>query len=198
MTVHPKHHLEVGAPAYEGHNSAHRKFFSEFKYLNAYYYLFLSAKDKLQAHLVDAVDHADRIARDHGCTEARALAVVTHAISSTQFQTVVVPRADAAVMAANFDGFLDTVSKHCIVASHRSLIDYAYDLLLEIDRLEKLAIAAEDRNAVRARSAPPIRLLKSLTTLGYPSYYDSSFGATNSASRGVAQLSRAQRGFGYV
>jgi hypothetical protein len=168
VTVQRDRDPEVGAPAYEGHNSAHRKFFSEFKYLNAYYYLFLSAKAKLQAHLLDAIAHADRIAREQGRTQARALGVVTHAISRSQFQAVVVPRPDAAAMAANFDGFLDAVSKHCIIASHRALVDYVYDLLLEIDSSGQLAISDEDRDAVKGRSARPNRLLKSLTALGIP------------------------------
>jgi hypothetical protein len=168
MTVSPNHDLEAGAPAYEGHNAAHRKFFAEFKYLNAYYYLFLSAKGTLQTHLANAVEQADRIAREQGRAEARALGVVTHAKSNTQFQVVLVPRPDAAAMAANFDGFLHTVSTHCVIACHRSLIDYAYDLLCEIDGSGQLAIPKDDRDAVRARSARPNRLLKALSTLGIP------------------------------
>jgi hypothetical protein len=42
--------IDVGAPAYEGLNAAHRNFFGEFKYLNALYYVFVSAKDKLRTH----------------------------------------------------------------------------------------------------------------------------------------------------
>jgi hypothetical protein len=94
--------------------------------------------------------------------------LVTHAISSTQFQAVIVPRADAAAMAVDFDGFLRSVSKHCITASHRLLIDYVYDLLLEIDGTGHMPVADKDRDALRARSARPGTLAKWLETAGIP------------------------------
>src|SRR5262245_46404310 len=168
MTAIPEIEVDVGAPAYQGLNAAHRSFFSEFKYLNAFYYLFVSAKDKLRLHLESAVADADRGARERGRPEALALCVVTHPISNTQFQAVVVPRADAAMMATDFDGFLRTVSRHCIVATHRLLIDYVFDLLLEIDNTSQLAIQEEDRDAIHARRASPKVLTRVLEVLGIP------------------------------
>lgn len=164
----PQQEIDVGAPAYEGINAAHRNFFGEFKYLNALYYLFVSAKDKLRAHLESAVANADRAARELGRPQARALGLVTHAISNTQFQGVVVPRTDAAAMAADFDGFIRSVSKHCITGSHRLLIDYVYDLLLEIDGTGRMAVSEKERNAIRNRSARPSALAKWLATAGVP------------------------------
>ncbi len=168
MTIPQNHEFEAWDPSYVGHNAAHRKFLAEFKYLNCYYYLFFSAKDELQTHLAYAVEDADRIAREQGRVKARALGIITHVISNTQLQVVEVPRPDAATMAANFDGFLQTVSKHCVIASHRSLIDYTYDLLSEIDSSAQLLISEDDRDAVRARSMRPKKLLNLLSTLGIP------------------------------
>src|SRR5262245_25849489 len=69
--------MDVGSPAYEGRNGAHSNFFGEFKYVNALYYVFVSAKNKLRAHIESAVADADRIAQGLGRSQARALGIVT-------------------------------------------------------------------------------------------------------------------------
>jgi len=71
-------------------------------------------------------------------------------------------------MAADFDGFLRTVRIHCINASHRLLVDYIYDLLLEIDATGGMATLDQDRDALHARSVKPRRLVKLLEMVGVP------------------------------
>ncbi len=158
MTDAPEQEIDVGAPLYEGHNSAHRKFLGEYKYLNALYYLLYSTKDILRTHLENKIADGDREAPKYGRTQVRALFIVTHPISNTQFKVVTVKRDDAVAMAADFDGFLRTVRIHCINASHRLLVDYIYDLLLEIDATGGMAVLDQDRDALHARSVKPRKI----------------------------------------
>jgi hypothetical protein len=52
---------------YVGPNEAHRRFREEFKYLNAFYYLFLSGRKLLEEHLRKNVAESDaRAMADHG------------------------------------------------------------------------------------------------------------------------------------
>lgn len=63
---------------YEGPNSAHKAFRQEFKYLNALYYLIVSAKDRLHEHLKRAMANAEDAAEARGKDRKYALGIVTH------------------------------------------------------------------------------------------------------------------------
>jgi hypothetical protein len=157
---------------YEGPNSAHKAFRQEFKYLNALYYLIASAKDRLQEHLQRAMANAEAAAAARGRDGKYALGIVTHAISASQFQGVCVPKSDAEAMVQNFDGFIDLVSRHCVIAAHRAIIDFATDLLLELEQRSLISIAPTVQANLHQRRLRPAELAKQFTQIGEPIHTD--------------------------
>jgi len=96
---------------YRGPNRSHRKFYESYGYLNALYYLVVSCRERLQAKLNEDLQKP-----------GVAVGVVTHPVSRTQFQAVVVHKDDARRMANDFGGFMLTFQQQTIVSAYRVLI----------------------------------------------------------------------------
>ena len=110
---------------YEGHNGAHRSFRQEFKYLNALYYLIVSAKDLLRQHLERSMKHAEVDAALRGQDGKYVLGMVTHSIFTTQFQAICVSEPDARAIVQHFDEFIELLGRHCVIAAHRAIVNFA-------------------------------------------------------------------------
>jgi len=106
---------------YVGPNHAHRTFVEKYRFLNALYYLIVSNRQVLQANLLEATKIPDSV-----------VGVVTHAISKTQFESVLVPANDAREMAQDFGSFLAVLQQQTIATAYRYFVDYCMDLLEEI------------------------------------------------------------------
>ncbi len=120
---------------YEARNKSHIQFRNEFVYLNALYYLIISCKDSLNKRLVDDL-------KKRGV----AVGVVTHAISKSQFQSVLVHCSDAQRMADDFDGFINLTNQQMFVSSHRMLINYFHHLLNELLERNLIELGESDVN----------------------------------------------------
>ena len=106
---------------YKGPNISHIKFRETYGYLNALYYLVISCQSQLEKKLNDDL-----------ASDGVAFGVVTHPISTTQFQVVTVHKEDARELAQDFGGFIATFQKQTIVSAYRLLVTYLADFLLEL------------------------------------------------------------------
>ena len=159
---------------YEGPNRAHRRFRQEFKYLNALYYLILSGKDILREHLQLQMAQADRDAAATRSTDGYALTIVTNVISKTQFQGISVAKPDAETMLRDFDGFIDLLNRHSIIAAHRAIVDFATDLLIELEEEEsRITIAPSVNRDLHQRRLQPSKLAEQFERINEPIHEDS-------------------------
>ena len=60
------------------------------------------------------------------------LGMVTHAISQTEIESVMIYSTDAETMVTDFDQFIATHQRQCIISAHRMMVDLASDLLEEL------------------------------------------------------------------
>ncbi len=162
--------LEELLNPYEGQNRAHRIFREEFKYLNAMYYLVVSDKDSLRRHLESKMARMDKAAGPSGASYA--LGIVTHVISGTQFQGVSVPKPDAKAMLDHFNRFIDLLNRHSIIAAHRAIIDFATDLLIELEEQSRITITPSQRENLHQRRLRPSKLAEQLEKIGEPLHAD--------------------------
>ena len=140
---------------YAGPNNSHKIFRKEFVYLNALYYLLISCKDTLHQKLI------------HDLREQwLAKGIVTHGISKTQFQVVTVYRKDAKKMASNFDGFVKVFNQQVFVSSHRALINYLHDILIELSNSKLIKLKEKDLEQLLDFRLSPKSLLKIINELG--------------------------------
>ena len=154
---------------YEGPNDAHKAFRQEWKYLNALYYLVVSGKDVLREHLKSQMANAEATATARGTDGKYALGLVTHGISTSQFRFIGVRGSDAKTMVNNFHGFIDTLSRHCVIAAHRLIVDYANDLLIELDRLALITtISPSVKSDLHQRTLRPAELATQFKKIGEP------------------------------
>ncbi len=153
---------------YEGPNAAHQAFRQEFKYLNAMYYLIVTGKDSLQQHLGREVADAERRAQLRGKDGKYALGVVTHVISASQIQGVHVSKSDAEAMVGNFDGFIDLLNRHCVIAAHRIMVDFTNDLLIELDKDSLISISPLAKAKLHNRRLNPSDLAKQFKNICEP------------------------------
>ncbi len=110
---------------YEGRTRSHAKFREKFKYANALYYLIVTGKDRLREHL--AAELGKRR------TELPyILGMVTHVVSQTEMALVTIHSTDAQAMIDDFDQFIATHDRQCIISAHRMGLDFALDLLEEL------------------------------------------------------------------
>jgi hypothetical protein len=157
---------------YEGPNDAHKAFRQEFKYLNALYYLIVSAKDVLREHLKRAMADAEAAAATQGRDGKYALGIVTHPISTSQFQAIYVPKPDAETMVHDFDGFIDVLNRHCIIGVHRAIVDFAIDLLIELNRRALISIPFSEEENLHQRRLRPADLARHFEEIGEPIHAD--------------------------
>src|SRR5262245_24483343 len=75
-------------------------------------------------------------------------------------------------MVQNFDRFIDLVSRHCVIAAHRAIIDFATDLLLELEQKSLISIAPAVKANLHQRRLRPAELAKLFTQLGEPIHTD--------------------------
>ena len=153
---------------YEGQNGAHKSFRQEFKYLNALYYLIVSAKDVLRQDLQRTMKEAEVLSALHGKDGKYAFGMVTHPISTTQCQFISVAEPEARTMVQNFDGFIDLLGRHCVIAAHRAIMNFANNLLLELDLGSLISISPLVRKTLQRRRLRPAELAKQFEKIGEP------------------------------
>jgi hypothetical protein len=104
---------------YEGRTRSHAKFRERFKYVNALYYLIVTGKDLLREHLATQPRNGKRQASELGRPPgwSHILGVVTNPISQTQFEAVMVHSTDAEAMVEDFDRFIATHERQCIISA---------------------------------------------------------------------------------
>lgn len=154
--------------SYEGPNRAHKSFRREFKYLNALYYLIVSSKDSLRVHLQNRMTEAEAAAEARGRDGAYALGIVSHSISTSQFQGICVGKPDAEIMVTNFDGFIDLLGRHCIISAHRIIQNFLTDLLISSDNRSLLSLEESLRQRLRNRRLSPSKIVKIYERFGEP------------------------------
>ena len=170
---------------YVGRTRSHAKFREKFKYANALYYLIVSGKDLLREHLETALRNGKREALEQGRPSGwpHLLCIVTNAISRTQFEAVLVHSTDGRAMVEDFDQFIATHIRQCIISAHRMMVDLELDLLEEL--LDKSLIDLPDElvGKVRSRFIKPIKLSRAWDDLGVP------VAATDDVEASLKQLS---------
>ena len=67
--------------------------------------------------------------------------MVTHAISNKEFQGVFIHQSDAKVMENDFDGFITLTNHQVFVSSHRMLINFLHNLLVELKELDLIELS---------------------------------------------------------
>lgn len=151
---------EIELPAHQSSswNEAYCRFRDEYRYLNTFFYLFLTGKEKLQEHLKDQINKHDEGKVTQGEPLDYMMGVVTHVYSRSKFKGVNVARSDAVKMASDFSGFLSIVSKHCIISAHRSVVDYSFDLLHELYNQGHIEFEDKVKEAVFSRRMRPAKL----------------------------------------
>ena len=140
---------------YEAANRSHMQFRSEFVYLNALYYLVVSCKDTLNQKLVEDLKKG-----------GIAVGMVTHAISKSQVQSVIVYSSDAEKMANDFDGFINLTNQQAFVSSHRMLTNYFHHLLKELVELESINLKSSDIKQLDGYSLSSKSILRIYKSIG--------------------------------
>lgn len=153
---------------YSSWNEAYRKFRDEYRYLNTFFYLFLTGKENIQEHLKAQIAKHDEGKVERGESLDYAMGVVTHAYSRSKFKGVHVARSDAVQMVADFGGFLSIVSKHCVVAAHRAVVDYSFDLLRELHKEGYIEFEEKVRESVFSQRIRPAKLSSLLEDCNIP------------------------------
>ena len=131
---------------YEGPNRSHRKFRANYKYLNALYYLVVSGRQCLRAHLAKQLAKGEAEATPK---RGFALGVVTDVISQTEFSAVTVSGSDLRDMIDDFSGFTDTLARQSVIGAHRMFVDYAVDLLNELLGRNLVVLGPENEQRIR-------------------------------------------------
>ncbi len=147
--------MDFPGKPYAGPNNSHKIFRKEFIYLNALYYLIISCKDTLRQRLIHDLKG-----------QGIAFGVVTHGISRKQFQLVTVYKEDAEKMASNFDGFISVFNQQVFVSSHRALINYLHDILIELFNSTLIKLRKKDLEQLLDFSLSSKSLLKIISELG--------------------------------
>ncbi len=142
---------------YRGPNRSHRKFYENYGYLNALYYLVVSCRERLQAKLNEDLQKP-----------GVAVGVVTHPVSRTQFQAVVVHKDDARRMANDFGGFMLTFQQQTIVSAYRVLITYLAEFLLEAHEARLIDLPEKDVRRLREGFLSPKKLGEIYKGVGIP------------------------------
>jgi len=97
-----------------------------------------------------------------------AVGVVTHPVSRTQFQAVVVHKDDARRMANDFGGFMLTFQQQTIVSAYRVLITYLAEFLLEAHEARLIDLPEKDVRRLREGFLSPKKLGEIYKGVGIP------------------------------
>lgn len=160
--------IESLAYPYSSRNEAYRKFREEYRYLNTFFYLFLTGKENIQEHLKAQIAKHDEGKVERGEPLDYVMGVVTHVYSRSEFKGVHVARSDAVQMVANFGGFLSIVSKHCVIAAHRAVVDYFFDLLRELYKEGHIELEEKIKESVLSQRIRPAKLSSLLEECNIP------------------------------
>lgn len=107
---------------YEASNKSYKQFRGEYVYLNALYYLIVQCKDDLKKKLTDGLNQG-----------GVAIGMVTHAKSNKEIQGVFIHQSDAKIMEGDFEGFIKLTNQQVFISSHRMLVNYLHNLLIELN-----------------------------------------------------------------
>ena len=145
------------AETYRGPNRSHEKFRDAYGYLNGLYYLVMSCRKQLENRLHDDLQKP-----------GVAMGVVTHVVSLSQFQGVILNKDDARRMACDFDRFVLTFQRQTIVSAYRVLVTYLYEFLLEAHEATLIDLSEEDIPRLREGFVPTKKLGKLYEGVGIP------------------------------
>lgn len=155
---------------YEGPNLAHKRFRQEFKYLNASYYLIVSGKDEMRKHVKSKMAEAERLTGKTHVTDGYVL--VTNVPSPTQFQGIVVAKSDLEHVADDFDGFINLLNRHSVIAAHRAIVDFAINLLIELDGKNRINLTKAIKEDLHQRRLQPSKLAEQFRKIDEPLHED--------------------------
>lgn len=150
-------HEYISMRSQELGSESYSMFRDEFIYLNALYYLVVSCKDSMKEKLTQELDI------DKG---AVAIGMVTHSISNTQFQSVLIKRNDGLKMVDDFDNFIQLTNYQVIVSSHRMLVNYFHNLLLELSGQDLVTLAEDILKQLEDYSLSSKSIIKVFRSLG--------------------------------
>lgn len=155
---------------YEGRTRSHAKFREKFKYANALYYLIVSGKGRLREHLATSLREGQRegLKLGHPPGAPHIFGMVAHVVSQTEFSLVTIHSTDAQAMIDDFDQFIATHDRQCIISAHRMILDFALDLLEELLDQSLIVLPDDLVEKVRSRFICPKKLSRAWEKLGVP------------------------------
>lgn len=69
-------------------------------------------------------------------------------------------------MVQDFDGFIDLIGRHCVIAAHRAIVNFANNLLLELDLGRLIPMSPLEREQLQQRRFSPADLVKQFEKIG--------------------------------
>lgn len=162
--------LEHSIRPYRARNRSYRRFFEKFLHLNGGCYLLHVANQDLRAIMQREIEWG---ARQAGPQEDFAIGWTTSVTSGDQPETyqltgIHLAKDDAWRIVHDMPGFLALVQRQTVIGAHRVIVDYCFDLLLELMSAQLVEIAPKQHQRIVRRRSNLRELIEVLRSAELP------------------------------